>query len=121
MEQVPGANLSADTVKAGRNLDEVVATLLRNFGAGSDYFKVVLPLLVVPLLPLVLVVLLVVLPVVVLVVLAVHGLSTFHVSVSFTALPHQPCPLLSLVRCWSRCFRRCCWTRRTTTTSRPST
>ena len=40
VEQVPGANLSADTVKAGRNLDEVVATLLRNFGAGSDYFKV---------------------------------------------------------------------------------
>ena len=80
MEQVPGANLSADTVKAGRNLDEVVATLLRNFGAGSDYFKV--------------------LPVVVLVVLAVHGLSTLHASVSCTALPHQPCPLLSLVRCW---------------------
>ena len=66
---MPGANLSADTVKAGRNLDEVVATLLRNFGAGSDYFKVVLPLVVVPLLPLVLVVLLVVLPVVPLVVL----------------------------------------------------
>ena len=63
---MPGANLSADTVKAGRNLDEVVATLLRNFGAGSDYFKVVLPVVVVPLLPLVLVLPVVVLPVVVL-------------------------------------------------------
>ena len=78
VEQVAGANLSADTVKAGRNLDEVVATLLRNFGAGSDYFKV---------LPVVLMVL---------VVLAVHGLSTLHVSVSFTALPLHHCSLRSL-------------------------
>lgn len=35
-----GANLSAETVRAGRNLDEVIATLVRNFGEGSDYFKV---------------------------------------------------------------------------------
>ena len=37
---IPGANLSPDTVRAGQNLDEVIATLLKNFGAGSDYFKV---------------------------------------------------------------------------------
>ena len=27
-------------MRAGKNLDEVIATLLKNFGAGSDYFKV---------------------------------------------------------------------------------
>ena len=37
---IPGASLGPATVRAGENLDEVIATLLKNFGAGSDYFKV---------------------------------------------------------------------------------
>ena len=37
---IPGASLGSATVRAGENLDEVIATLLKNFGAGSDYFKV---------------------------------------------------------------------------------
>ena len=37
---IPGAGLCPDTVRAGKNLDDVIATLLTNFGAGSDYFKV---------------------------------------------------------------------------------
>jgi len=35
-----GAGLTAETVRAGRNLDEVISTLVKNFGEGSDYFKV---------------------------------------------------------------------------------
>lgn len=37
---VEGANLSAETVRAAKNLDDVVGTLVRNFSEGSDYFKV---------------------------------------------------------------------------------
>eukprot|EP00606_Chrysophyceae_sp_TOSAG23-5_P000989 GSChrysophyteH2.ASY1.ANO1.1643.1 assembled CDS len=36
----PGAGLGDETVRAGRNLDEVIDTLVKNFGEGSDYFKV---------------------------------------------------------------------------------
>ena len=36
-----GAGLSDETVRAGKNLDEVISTLVKNFGEGSDYFKVV--------------------------------------------------------------------------------
>ena len=39
-DSIPGASLGSATVRAGENLDEVIATLLKNFGAGSDYFKV---------------------------------------------------------------------------------
>jgi len=39
-EGKPGAGLSDETVRAGKNLDEVIATLVKNFGEGSDYFKV---------------------------------------------------------------------------------
>eukprot|EP01035_Chromulina_nebulosa_P017779 gene17779-23383_t len=35
-----GANLSEETVRSGKNLDDVISTLIRNFGEGSDYFKV---------------------------------------------------------------------------------
>ena len=35
-----GAELSMETVRAGKNLDEVISTLVKNFGEGSDYFKV---------------------------------------------------------------------------------
>ncbi len=41
-DRVPGtgANFSVETVRAGRNLDETISTLVKNFGEGSDYFKV---------------------------------------------------------------------------------
>jgi WASH complex subunit 7 len=35
-----GAKLSSETIRAAKNLDEVIATLIKNFGEGSDYFKV---------------------------------------------------------------------------------
>lgn len=35
-----GANLSAETVRSAKNLDETIDTLVKNFGEGSDYFKV---------------------------------------------------------------------------------
>ena len=31
---------SKETIRAGKNLDEVIATYIKNFGEGSDYFKV---------------------------------------------------------------------------------
>jgi len=34
------ANLSNETNRAAKNLDEVINTLIKNFGEGSDYFKV---------------------------------------------------------------------------------
>jgi WASH complex subunit 7 len=37
---VKGAGLSDDTVRAGKNLDSVIKTLVANFSEGSDYFKV---------------------------------------------------------------------------------
>lgn len=41
-ERVPGtgANLSAETVRSAKNLDDCINTLVKNFGEGSDYFKV---------------------------------------------------------------------------------
>jgi WASH complex subunit 7 len=39
-EGVKGANLSEETVRAAKNLDDVIRTLVKNFGEGSDYFKV---------------------------------------------------------------------------------
>ena len=41
-ERVPGTgvNFSEETVRTDKNLDEVIDTLLKNFGEGSDYFKV---------------------------------------------------------------------------------
>lgn len=38
--QEQGANFSEETVRAAANLDEVINTLVKNFGEGSDYFKV---------------------------------------------------------------------------------
>ena len=35
-----GARFSEETVRAAGNLDDVVNTLIKNFGEGSDYFKV---------------------------------------------------------------------------------
>ena len=35
-----GANLSEETVRAGKNLDDCLSTLIDNFSEGSDYFKV---------------------------------------------------------------------------------
>jgi WASH complex subunit 7 len=35
-----GAGLSDETVRAAKNLDSVIETLVKNFGEGSDYFKV---------------------------------------------------------------------------------
>jgi hypothetical protein len=35
-----GAGYGETTCKAARNLDETIGTLVRNFGEGSDYFKV---------------------------------------------------------------------------------
>jgi hypothetical protein len=35
-----GAGLSDETVRAGKNLDRVITTLVDNFSEGSDYFKV---------------------------------------------------------------------------------
>jgi hypothetical protein len=32
--------LHEECVRAGKNLDEVISTLIKNFDAGSDYFKV---------------------------------------------------------------------------------
>ena len=37
---IVGAGFSSETVRAGKNLDEVISTLVKNFGEGSDYFKV---------------------------------------------------------------------------------
>jgi WASH complex subunit 7 len=39
-EGIKGANLSGETVRAAKNLDDVIKTLVKNFGEGSDYFKV---------------------------------------------------------------------------------
>jgi WASH complex subunit 7 len=39
-EEVKGANLSTETVRSAKNLDNVINTLVKNFGEGSDYFKV---------------------------------------------------------------------------------
>jgi hypothetical protein len=38
--QIKGANFSPETIAAGDQLDDVIATLIKNFGAGSDFFKV---------------------------------------------------------------------------------
>ena len=35
-----GANLSDETVRAAKNLDSIIGTLVNNFSEGSDYFKV---------------------------------------------------------------------------------
>eukprot|EP01038_Epipyxis_sp_PR26KG_P006379 gene6379-8787_t len=35
-----GAKLTEETIRAGKNLDDVINTLVKNFGEGSDYFKV---------------------------------------------------------------------------------
>lgn len=35
-----GANYCDTTLKAAENLDETISTLVKNFGEGSDYFKV---------------------------------------------------------------------------------
>lgn len=40
VKPIVGAGLSEETVRAGRNLDGVISTLVKNFGEGSDYFKV---------------------------------------------------------------------------------
>jgi WASH complex subunit 7 len=40
VEELEGAKLSAETVRAAKNLDESINTLVRNFGAASDYFKI---------------------------------------------------------------------------------
>eukprot|EP00606_Chrysophyceae_sp_TOSAG23-5_P001355 GSChrysophyteH2.ASY1.ANO1.563.1 assembled CDS len=37
---ITGAGLSDETVRSAKNLDEVIDTLVKNFGEGSDYFKV---------------------------------------------------------------------------------
>ena len=37
---IKGAGLSAETVRGAKNLDETIETLVKNFGEGSDYFKV---------------------------------------------------------------------------------
>lgn len=37
-----GANFGSETVRAAKNLDEVINTLVKNFGAGSDYFKMLM-------------------------------------------------------------------------------
>lgn len=37
---IEGAKLPAETVRAAENLDETIGCLVKNFGAGSDYFKV---------------------------------------------------------------------------------
>ena len=38
---IQGANLSDETVKAGKNLDNVISTLIKKFGeGGNDYLKV---------------------------------------------------------------------------------
>jgi WASH complex subunit 7 len=39
-EAVEGAKLSEETVNAAENLDEVLATLMKNFSEGIDYFQV---------------------------------------------------------------------------------
>ena len=36
-----GANLSAETVRSAKNLDETIDTLVKNFGEGSDYLALV--------------------------------------------------------------------------------
>jgi WASH complex subunit 7 len=38
--KVDGANLTEQTVRAARNLDDCISTLVKNFGSGSDYFKI---------------------------------------------------------------------------------
>jgi WASH complex subunit 7 len=37
-----GANLSGETVRAARTLDQVVSTLVKNFSEGNDFFRVLL-------------------------------------------------------------------------------
>lgn len=37
---IEGAHLTKETVRAAKNLDECIDTLVKNFGEGSDYFKV---------------------------------------------------------------------------------
>lgn len=39
-EEKVGANFAPETVRAAKNLDSVINTLVSNFGEGSDYFKV---------------------------------------------------------------------------------
>eukprot|EP01040_Poterioochromonas_malhamensis_P008770 gene8770-9504_t len=39
-KEMKGANLSSETIRAAKNLDNVIKTLVKNFGEGSDYFKV---------------------------------------------------------------------------------
>lgn len=39
-EDVEGANLSEGTIRAAKNLDDVINTIVKNFGEGSDYFKI---------------------------------------------------------------------------------
>jgi hypothetical protein len=41
-QRVPGtgANYCETTVNAAKNLDDTITTLVKNFGEGSDYFKV---------------------------------------------------------------------------------
>lgn len=41
-DEVSGAMLSAETVRAAANLDETISTLMCNFGKSSDYFKAIL-------------------------------------------------------------------------------
>jgi len=40
-DEVSGAMLSAETVRAAANLDETISTLMCNFGKSSDYFKAI--------------------------------------------------------------------------------
>ena len=40
-ENVEGAAFSEETIRAGKNLDNVIGNLINNFGEGSDYFKVI--------------------------------------------------------------------------------
>ena len=39
-QKVEGVGLSEETVRSAKNLDETIETLVKNFGEGSDYFKV---------------------------------------------------------------------------------
>lgn len=38
--EINGAQLGAETVRAAKNLDDSINTLVRNFGDASDYFKI---------------------------------------------------------------------------------
>jgi hypothetical protein len=35
-----GANFSNETVRAAENLDDVISSIIKNFGEGNDYLKV---------------------------------------------------------------------------------